>query len=342
MPNVPLIVIDGSLGEGGGQILRTSLSLSLVTGKPFRLVNIRAHRKHPGLLAQHLTAVQAAARISTARVEGVAIGAREIVFAPDVVRPGQYRFAVGTAGSATLVFQTILPALMTADTASELILEGGTHNPWAPSFDFLQRAFLPLIGRMGPQIDAVLERPGFYPAGGGRFRVHLSPRRHLQRLELLERGPIGRQSARAVVSRLPLSIAQREIRTIQERLGWPADWTTAETVDALGPGNVVLIEIESQHVTEVFTGFGRKGIPAERVAGDVARQAERYLAADAPVGENLADQLLIPLAMAGGGVFHTLALSSHTQTNIEVLQHFLDAKVSAERLAEDLWQVSLA
>jgi hypothetical protein len=157
-----MIRIDGSLGEGGGQILRNSLSLSLATGKPFRIENIRAGRERPGLLRQHLTAVLAAVEVGGAGVEGATLGSTAVTFSPGKVRAGDYRFAVGTAGSGTLVLQTVLPALLTADAPSHIAIEGGTHNSAAPPFDFLDRAFLPLIERMGPKVRLQFERFGFY------------------------------------------------------------------------------------------------------------------------------------------------------------------------------------
>ena len=336
-----MITIDGSAGEGGGQILRTSLSLALVTGKPFCIENIRARRKRPGLSAQHLAAVLAAAEIGQAEVHGNQLGSRKLTFMPRTVEAGEHHFRVGTAGSATLVLQTVLPALLTADGPSTLTLEGGTHNPWAPPLDFLQRAFLPLLGRMGPRVEATLQQPGFYPAGGGRFTVTIQPRKTLERLDLLDRGPVLRQSARGLVSRLPISIAQREVKTIQEFFAWPDDCVAAETVDSPGPGNVVIIEIQSQQVTEVFVGFGQKGVPAEKVARGAAEQARRYLAAGVPVGEHLADQLLIPLSLAGGGTFRTLEPSSHAITNIDVIRRFLDVEIRTEQVAESVWQISV-
>src|SRR5712672_1838180 len=183
-----MILIDGSEGEGGGQILRTSLALSLVTQQPFRMERIRAKRLKPGLLRQHLTAVEAAKTVGCAEVTGAALTSQTLEFHPGPVTPGNYRFAVGTAGSATLVFQTILPALLTAPSLSTLTLEGGTHNPLAPPFDFLARSFMPLIRRMGPAVKLELRAPGFYPAGGGRFHARVEPLKHLNRIRLLERG----------------------------------------------------------------------------------------------------------------------------------------------------------
>jgi RNA 3'-terminal phosphate cyclase (ATP) len=342
MGHSDMITIDGSQGEGGGQVLRTALGLSLATGKPFSIEKIRAGRKKPGLLAQHLAAVRAAAEIGRAEVEGAEVGSARLRFVPREVRPGDYRFVVGTAGSATLVFQTVLPALMTAGGPSHLRLEGGTHNPWAPPFDFLTRTFLPLLGRMGPQVEAELQQPGFYPAGGGAFTVTIQPQRPLGRLELLHRGEVLRRSVRAVVSRLPLNIAQREARTVQEAFDLPDECVAAEPVESAGPGNAVMIEIQCEYITEVFVGFGQKGVPAETVARQVVEEARRYLAADVPVGEHLADQLLIPLALAGGGKFRTLAPSSHTMTNMVVLRRFVEVGIDCQPIGEDRYEITVA
>jgi RNA 3'-terminal phosphate cyclase (ATP) len=338
--------IDGSQGEGGGQVLRTSLSLSLVTGRALLIENIRAGRKKPGLQPQHLTCVRAAAAVGAARVEGDAIGSKRLLFEPGEVRPGEYRFEVGTAGSATLVVQTVLPALMLAGAPSKLAVEGGTHNPLAPPYDFLERVFAPLVARMGPAITARLKRPGFYPVGGGELSVEIVPppagpdgKPALGRLDLDERGPVRRLSARAVVSRLPLSIAERELKLIRKRLHIEPEHCTAETVEAKGPGNVVMIEVAAEHVTELFTGFGQKGVPAEHVAAELLLEAKQYVKADVPVGEHLADQLLVPMALAGGGAFRTVRPSPHLTTNAEVIGQFLDVEIRAEKLGREDWRV---
>jgi RNA 3'-terminal phosphate cyclase (ATP) len=337
-----MLVIDGSQGEGGGQILRSSLALSLVTGQPFRIEKIRANRSKPGLMRQHLTAVQAAAEVSGARVSGAELRSQELELRPGTVRPGRYHFAVGTAGSTTLVLQTVLPALLTASGPSQLTLEGGTHNPFAPPFDFLARAFLPLLGRLGPRIEARLERPGFYPAGGGRFEVTIEPVPRLTSLQLLERGEIRHKLATALVAGLPRRIADREIKTVRDQLSWTREHLCCEEIgNGFGPGNVLLIEIASEHVTEVFTGFGQRGVPAETVATRTVKEVQRYLAAGVPVGEHLADQLLLPLAIAGGGAFRTCAPTRHTLTNREVVQRFAEVEVSLDKLARDDWQVEV-
>jgi RNA 3'-terminal phosphate cyclase (ATP) len=337
-----MIVIDGSRGEGGGQILRTALALSLVTGKPFRIQRIRAGRRKPGLLHQHLTAVNAAAEIGSARVSGNVIGSQELTFAPTAPRAGRYRFSVGTAGSCTLVLQTVLPALILADGPSEILLEGGTHNQAAPPFDFIAHAFLPLLNRMGARVEAVLERPGFYPAGGGRMRVRVAPAARLVPLELLERGDIVNRRAKATVARLPLHIAQRELAVVRERLSWPDDSLEAvETPDSSGPGNVLVLTVASGGITEVFTGFGQLGVRAETVADRAVGEVEEYLASGVPVGRHLADQLLLPLALAGKGAFRTLSPTLHTVTNAEVIRLFLDVEVRVERCRVEAWEVTI-
>jgi RNA 3'-terminal phosphate cyclase (ATP) len=335
-----MITIDGSQGEGGGQIVRSSLALSLITGRPFRIEKIRAGRKKPGLMRQHLTAVEAAAAIGRAKVEGARIGSLQLVFAPTAIRGGNYHFAVGTAGSCTLVLQTVLPALLIADTASELILEGGTHNPYAPPFDFLDGAFLPLIGRMGPKVSALLQRPGFYPAGGGKFTVAIEPVAKLGRIDLQERGAVLHRSARAMVARLPRSIGERELKVVRDRLGWSEECCRIEEADSSpGPGNILCVEIESEQCTEVFTGFGELGVSAEKVAKDTVRLVEEYLFANVPVGPYLADQLLLPMALAGGGSFMTIAPTRHMTTNVEVIRLFLPVEVDMRQHAPNNWKI---
>ena len=336
------LTIDGSLGEGGGQILRTSLALSLVTGRAVRIVNIRAGRKKPGLGRQHLTAVNAAARIGQAEVCGAHIGSGELVFAPKRPLPGEYHFDVGTAGSTTLVLQTVLPALLTADGPSVLTLGGGTHNPFAPPFDFLAKTFLPLINRMGPKVEACLDRPGFYPAGGGRITVRIDPAVQLKAFEMLKCGAITYRSAKVLLAKLPRHIAERELQVIESELGWPPEFLSIDEVkNSPGPGNVIMIEIGSPEVTEVFTAFGERGVRAEAVAKRVVGQVRRYLAADVPVGEHLADQLLLPLALAGGGAFTTTAPTLHTKTNVDVIQRFLNVKMTSQAVSDSAWRIAV-
>ncbi|MCG3130753.1 MAG: RNA 3'-terminal phosphate cyclase [Phycisphaerae bacterium] len=326
-----MISIDGSHGEGGGQILRSSLALSMRTGTPFRIEKIRAGRKKPGLLRQHLTAVQAAARVCQARVTGDGIGSTRVTFEPGEVRGGEYCFSIGTAGSTTLVLQTVLLPLLTAKAPSRIVLEGGTHNPHAPPFDFLERAYLPLVNRMGPKVRATLERAGFFPAGGGRLVVEVEPAAALSGFELLERGALGSRLARATVSRLPVDIAERELRVVSKRLGWrDAELQTHEERASPGPGNVLTLLLEHEHVTEVFTGFGEIGRTAETVAADATQACESYLKRSAPAGEYLTDQLMLPLAAAGSGAFRSTGLSRHARTHLDLIARFLPVPIRVE------------
>lgn len=319
-----VIQIDGSAGEGGGQILRTSLALSLVTGKPFRIAGIRAGRQKPGLMRQHLTAVNAAAEIGGAAVDGAEIGSQELVFNPSAVKPGEYRFAVGTAGSATLVLQTVLPALLVGDQPSILNLEGGTHNPLAPPFDFLEKTFLPVIRRMGVGIEASLLRPGFFPAGGGQMQIRIMPCAKLLSVEILERGDFVSRAARVIVAGLPEHIAERQLDYMKRLFGWPEDTYFVERQnDRFGPGNVLLAELSTAAHTEVFSAFGQRGLRSEQVVEHLVKDVRDYLTHGAPVGEHLADQILIPMALAGGGTFRTGQLSRHARTNMEVITTFL-------------------
>ena len=326
-----MIVIDGSHGEGGGQVLRTSLALSLITGSPFRIDNIRAKRRSPGLLRQHLTAVNAAGEVGGASMDGASIGSTSLTFVPQSIRAGAYAFAIGTAGSTMLVLQTILLPLALAGEESTIEIEGGTHNPAAPPCDFLQLAFLPLLRRMGAAVDLELVRPGFYPAGGGKIRARIAPAKRLARLELQSRGAIVSRCARAVVANLPYAIAQREVQTVARELGWGEECLQAHTLSgSIGPGNAVSVIVESEHVTDVFTAFGERGVPAERVAQKAAVQAKRYLDSDAAVGEHLADQLLLPMAVGEGGTFTTTPLTGHSTTNIEVIRKFVDVAIEVD------------
>lgn len=322
-------MIDGAHGEGGGQILRSALALSVVTGIPFCIDQIRANRPRGGLARQHLTAVEAAAAVSGAEVRGAAIGSRSLTFVPRQVVTGRHHFSVGTAGSSMLVLQTVLPPLLLANQASQLVLEGGTHNPNAPPFDFLQKAFLPLLREMGAAIDIQLERPGFYPAGGGQVTVTIEPGGALKGISIDQPLPVLSQRAIARVARLPVTIAHRELAVIRDRLGW-SELLAEEIFNSAGPGNIILLEIGNERFVEVIVGFGEKKVRAETVAANAVAEAQQYLAIGAPVGPHLADQLLLPMAIAGQGCFLTMPLTEHSRTNIAVIQQFLEIEVDVK------------
>jgi RNA 3'-terminal phosphate cyclase (ATP) len=327
-----MIEIDGAEGEGGGQILRNACALSLVTAKPFRITNIRGGREKPGLMRQHVTAIKAACAISGSEAEGLGIGAREIVFHPRVTRAGEYAFAVGTAGSAALVLQTVLLPLALADGPSRLVLEGGTHNPHAPPFDFLARVFLPALARMGPKVEARLTRHGFFPRGGGRMEVDISPS-PLRRLEALDRGAPRGVSAQAVFTGVPFDVPRRLLAAARTKLrDWPAKaFTYRKISDDEGPGVALLLEAEFDETREVVTGFGQFGVRAETLGEKAAARMAGFLSVPAFAGPYLADQLILPVALAGGGAFTTVKPSTHLLTAAAVAERFTGRRMRIER-----------
>lgn len=326
-----MLTIDGSQGEGGGQILRSSLSLSILTGKPVDLVNIRAGRKKPGLMRQHLTAVEAAAQISNAKVTGATIGSTALKFEPQAVLSGNYHFRIGTAGSTTLVLQTVLAPLLLANGPSTITVEGGTHNPMAPPYDFLERAYLPMVRRMGPGLHATIERYGFYPAGGGKFTVEIEPCTQLRGLELLERGEIRQKRVIALVAKLPLAIAQRECQELESQCNWPKTCFETGEIPSTGPGNILMMELIYQNVTELFAFIGEVGISSQRVAQELWNEARAFIATNIPVGPYLADQLILPMAIAASqgqtSAFRTCRLTQHSTTHIDLVRKFLPIEV---------------
>lgn len=336
-----MLTVDGAQGEGGGQILRTALALSLCVNQPFRMINIRARRRRPGLQYQHLAAVHAAAQVSAADVSGATKDSLQLTFKPGRVVAGDYRIDIGTAGSTTLVLQTILPALMLAESYSTVIIEGGTHNPMAPPFEFMQYALLPLLHRMGAGIRLELLRPGFAPAGGGLIKAGIDPTVALRPLNIDKRGRILQRRAEVLLANLPEHIAKRELAVIV-RLMSLSDEDVHYKVDtrAAGPGNVVLIMIQSAELTECFSEFGKKGLPAERVAQRAVQTAKDYLQADVPIGRYLADQLLVFLALAGGGRFVTMRPSLHTLTTIAVIKSFISIAIEQYQISDTSWQIS--
>lgn len=338
-----MIIIDGSEGEGGGQVVRNALALALVTGQPFRITNVRGGREKPGLMRQHLTAVEAACAIGGATCEGASVGASEIAFTPGRVMPGEYRFAVGTAGSTGLVLQTVLMPLLLADGPSRLVLEGGTHNMMAPPFEFLERAFLPIVNRMGPQVSARLVRHGFFPRGAGRIEVEIAPA-PLAPIDCTERGALRSVSATALFAALPGNIAERELRTARALLpDWPEDaFAMRQLPQEQGPGNALLLEAVFEHAAEIVTGFGKLGVSAESLAKTAAHRMAGFLASRAFAGPYLADQLLLPFALAGGGSFTTVKPSQHARTAADVIARFTGQRWVFEQQPDGCHLVRLA
>lgn len=331
-----MINIDGAQGEGGGQIIRTALAMSMLTRQPVHLSNIRARRSRPGLQRQHLVAVLAAAEVGGAKVSGAELGSQELRFFPGSITPGDYRFDIGTAGSTTLVLQTLLPPLMVADAPSRLEITGGTHNPMAPSTGYLQHAFAPMLSKFGPRLKISAQPLGFYPQGGGKLTASIEPTQSLNHVEIINRGAIILRRAVAYCAHLPASIGERELQHVRAQLRWYDAAVELQTVvlsDTRGPGNALEITIASENAAEVVVALGERGKSAETVAEEAVNAARTYIDAEVPVGEHLADQLLIPLALAGGGTFVTMPLSLHATTNMRTIERFLPVKFMTRELA---------
>lgn len=336
------IEIDGAQGEGGGQVLRTALSLSACRGLPVHIYNIRRGRQNPGLMRQHLACVKALAEVCGAQVSGASIGSQAIRFIPGVIKAGEYRFSVGSAGSTTLVFQTVLPALLLAGQPSRLVLNGGTHNPLAPSYDFIGQTFLPVLRQMGCGFEIALKRYGFYPVGAGEWSVTIIPPERFLALDLQSRGPLHKARAYCLGAGIPGHIMVREKERLLRRLKWADDAISIGQVESLGPGNCVLIQADYAHVSEVIESHGALGVRAEKVADTAVDLLRRYEADGAPVGHHLADQLLLPLCLGAGGTFVTGPLSDHCKTNIDVIRHMLGIAIRIEDLEpKKQWRIQI-
>jgi RNA 3'-terminal phosphate cyclase (ATP) len=336
-----MLTIDGSQGEGGGQILRSALALAAITGTPVRIEKIRARRPKPGLKRQHLVAVQGAAQVCHGQLEGAELQSREITFTPQKPSADAYAFDIGSAGSTTLVLQTVLPILLHADRPSTLSIRGGTHNPMAPPVEFLQESLFPVLERIGISATVELDRPGFYPAGGGAVRAVIQPWQARAPLELAERGKtIGRQ-AEVLFANLPPQVASREAEAFKHGLHWSDQEIEARPLRANGPGNALVARLRFAQVTAVFTAFGEPRKPAEQVAAECATQVRRYLETDAPVCEHLADQLLLPLALGAGGRFRTGRPSEHARTNAAIISTFLGERVEMVEAGSGTWTVTV-
>jgi len=328
-----MIDIDGSFGEGGGQILRSSLTLALLTGQAFRLRNVRARRQRPGLQPQHLTAVRAAAEVGQAQTRGASVGSGQLEFEPTTVRPGTYRFVIGTAGATTLVLHAVYLPLALQDAPSHLTFEGGTHNDHAPSFDFLAVTWRGYLARIGLPLTLYLDRPGFYPRGGGRFTAAIPGGATLRGLTLTDRPPITRVTGFSAVSGgLPEHIARRQAGRAKERLdaaGLDAD-IALETWHG-GPGSVVGLTLDEAPVPTLVFGLGARGKWAEAVADEAVAEVLKYTAADAPVDEHSGDQLLLPLVFAEGpSEYRVTRVTRHLLTNVEVVRMFLPRRIDVE------------
>jgi len=328
-----MVEIDGSEGEGGGQVLRTSLALSLLTGRPFHLRNVRARRKKPGLQPQHLMSVRAAAKVGRAHVQGDCLGSLNLVFEPGEVSAGSYRFDIGTAGSTSLVLHTLyLPLALRAKAPSHLTLVGGTHVLASPCFHFLQTTWRAHLEGMGLPIELKLVRPGFYPRGGGIVEATVHP---CSRLKALHIGKRGKAFIRgfSIVAGLPEDIARRTARRAIQRL--KAKRLSSEiTIESWpgGPGAGLGLVLETEPIPVLFFGLGERGKPADKVADEAVDQVLEYLeGGEAAVDCHSADQIVLPLALAtGSSSFQVSEVTQHLLTNIAVIKQFVERNVVCE------------
>lgn len=325
-----LVEIDGSLGEGGGQVLRTSLALSLMTGRPVRIVNIRAGRKKPGLAAQHLQAVEASRAVCGGHVEGAALGSTEIALAPGDVVPGEYTFEIGTAGAASLVLHTLFLPLALAGGPSELVIRGGTHVAWSPSFHYLRDQWRPALALMGLDVEVEIRKAGYYPKGGGEILARIFHRSEVKPLKL-SREPFPDAANVTVVStRLPEHVARRQTDTARELLekaGLEAS-VHVEEYDGVAPGTATHVRIAAGLLGGMFTSLGERGLPAEKVASRCVEQAVAFARSDGAVDKYLADQLVLPLALAeGSSEYTTNEITGHLVTNADVVSRFLPVNI---------------
>lgn len=329
------VEIDGSMGEGGGQVLRSALSLSIITGKGMHVRNIRARRSKPGLMAQHMKSIHAAAAVSRAEVDGASLNSTWLTFRPSDIRTGRYRFDIGTAGATTLVFQTIFIPLSLADSASTVLISGGTHVPWSPCLHYLTLHWLPILQRIGYDAQLELEQAGFYPKGGGRINGTIRPARTITPLTLAHRGKLIRIHGISAVANLPLTIAERQKRQAVLRLQKLPDWQPApdlriqiQQMHSPVKGSFLLLLAEFQEGQCCYFGLGAPGKPAERVADEAVDALLAFLETGAAIDQYLADQLLLPLSLAEGpSRLHTSQVTAHLLTNAMILRAFLPIQV---------------
>jgi RNA 3'-terminal phosphate cyclase (ATP) len=329
-----MVAIDASYGEGGGQVLRTALSLSVALGRAVTLHHVRARRPRPGLQPQHLTVVRALAAISDARVEGDALDSTEVTFVPRALRGGSYDFDIAairsSAGSVSLLFQALLLPLSRAAEPARLRLRGGTHVPWSPPVSYLTAVFLPALAQVGVRADLTLHRWGWYPAGGGEIEASITPSRSWQSLHW-ERPMQPTLEGVSAVSRLPRSIAERQRARALERLaaaGRSAAITLVEDGSARGPGTLLMLTAAGESVRAGFSALGRRGVRAETVADEVVDPLLAYLETGASVDDHLADQLVPFLALADTpSAFTCPRVSSHLRTVAWVVERMLPIRV---------------
>jgi len=334
MKNCNIIEIDGSQGEGGGQIIRTALSLSVITGKAFTITGIRAGRRQTGLKEQHLTCVRACSRISQAAVEGDSVGSSALTFIPGKIISGSYNFGISTAGSTSLVLQCIFFPLAMAPGSSSISITGGTHVLWSPSFDYLRSLWLPMIAMAGFDGRLTLERAGYFPAGGGKILAHINSARELRSFNALSRGRLEKLAIFLGSSNLPSNSRERMKNTLKRCLERYLHLISfqEEEVSSCGRNAFTAIHATFEHSQACFTDVGERGKPSEDVAVTASNCFLDYMSGEGALDEHLSDQILIPLALVPQGVseYTTTRVSQHLLTNAEVIRKFLDVTVEID------------
>jgi len=328
-----MIEIDGSMGEGGGQVLRSTLALAALTRQETRIFNIRAGRKKPGMRPQHLKAVEAITKICGAAVEGFEHDSQEIIFYPGNIRAGKYRFDIGTAGSISLVLQTLLLPLSKAADSSIITVTGGTHVPFSPCFHYLDLNFLPFLWQMGLDVHLRMVQAGFNPGGGGQVRASVDPVDQIAPLQLKERGRLLEIRGVSGIANLSRNIATRQRRQVLGRLGrrYPLNDIRILEMSAPSPGTFILLLAQFEHSQACYFALGEKGKPAERVADEACREFEAFVDSDGVIDQYLADQLLLPMAVASGSSeFSTSQVTPHLLTNAEVIRAFLPVEIDIQ------------
>lgn len=334
------IIIDGSFGEGGGQIVRGSLCLAAALGRALRIEKIRARRPRPGLANQHLAAARAAAKVCGGELAGAKKGALELEFNPGPLAPGRYSFEIGTAGSTTLVLQTVFPLLALSGGESTAMIHGGTHNPMAPPAEFIAESFLPTARLAGFDADIALVRHGFYPKGGGAIRATVRPQQKTPPLDLTAPVDWGRPEATVLITNLPEHVADRERMELADALRIDSGEVIVDALPGeVGPGNAVMVRYRSGGRTALITAFGEPGKRAERVANEAAREAKNFARSGAAIDPRLADQLILLLALGPGGSFTTSEITEHTRTHAEIIRAFTNQKITFETQKPDLHKV---
>jgi RNA 3'-phosphate cyclase len=329
-----MIELDGSEGEGGGQILRSALALSILTGKPFKLVNIRANRAKPGLQPQHVMCVRAAGTISGAIYKGAAKGSAVLYFEPNAVKPGRYTFTIGTAGATALVLHTVyLPLALRGSEASEITITGGTHNQHAPCYHFLETTWAAHLRRMGIEVEVEMVRAGFYPRGGGEIRATIHPCSRVNGVHIIACPELTTAGGFSAFAELPESVGRRQARRLANRLKSEGveSHIPMEEWQAANPGSVAAVIFRQVPVSPLFFGLGERGKPAESVADDAADEAIRFRDSGCPVDPHSADQLLLPLAFSpDASEYRASEITRHLTTNIATVRKFVDRVIEVE------------